>query len=421
MTKVRFIHTADLHLDTPFKGLASWNKDLADKLKDATFKSFRKIVDLCHKENVDFLIISGDIFESENKSLAAQLKFISELKRLSDSGIHAYFVCGNHDPLNSWLDTTQLPENVNRFGSSKIEKFTYSKNKKPVADIHGISFQEKVVKDNLALKYKLANNPAPVSIAVLHGTTGMAGPHENYAPFKVANVLNRGFNYWALGHIHKRQIINESNPVIIYPGNPQGRDFGETGAKGCYLVEIDTNSKVNLTFVPVHIIRFEEIEVELKDEDKIDRLPEKIERSKNNIKDFDDNASYILRVKLTGRTSLHAHLNKPGEIDLLQEHFNEGQADQRNFTWIDRIELDISPVIDLSQIEKGNDFTAEIIKAFYEYEEDSNKVTELIKDIDEDLISYQIKNEINELTQYELKAVLQKAKWKLMDLLIREI
>lgn len=421
MTKVRFIHTADLHLDTPFKGLASWNKDLADKLKDATFKSFRKIVDLCLNENVDFLIISGDIFESENKSLAAQLKFISELKRLSDSGIHAYFVCGNHDPLNSWLDTTQLPENIYRFGTDKVENFTYSKNKKPVADISGISFQKNVIKDNLALKYKLTNNPSPVSIAVLHGTTGMAGPHENYAPFKAADVLNKGFSYWALGHIHKRQIIHESNPAIVYPGNPQGRDFGETGAKGCYLVEIDTDSKVNLKFIPVHLIRFEEIEVDLTDEDKIDRLPDKIDNSKNNINDFDENVSYILRVNLTGRTSLHAHLNKPGEIEILQEHLNEGQLDQINFVWIDRIELDTRPVIDIEQIKKGNDFTAEIVKVFYDYEADSNKLTDLIKNIDEEFMSYQIKKEIKPLPDYEQKEVLEKAKWKLLDQLIREI
>ena len=421
MTKVRFIHTADLHLDTPFKGLASWNRDLAYKLKDATFKSYRKIIDLCLKENVDFLIISGDIFESENKPLAAELKFKNELKRLSGREIPVYFICGNHDPLNTWHDIIQLPENVYRFGSDKVEKCTYSKGGKPIADIYGISYQEKVVKDNLALKYKPEGNPSPVSVAVLHGTTGTAGPHENYAPFKVTDVLNKGFNYWALGHIHKRQIIHESDPAIVYPGNHQGRDFGETGAKGCYLVEIDTNSKVKLKFIPVDFIRFEEIIVELKDEDKIDRLPDKIEDNKNNVRDFDNNASYILRVKLTGRTSLHARLNKPGEIEILQEHFNEGQLDQRNFTWIDRIELDTRPAIDLKQIEKSNDFTAEIIKAFNEYEENSSKLADLIKNIDEEIISYQIKKEITELPEYEQKEVLKKAKWKLIDQLLREI
>jgi len=421
MTKLRFIHTADLHLDTPFKGLSSWNRDLAGKLKDATFKSFGKIIDLCLKENVDFLVISGDVFESDNLSLAAQLKFVSELRRLSDNGIPAYFVCGNHDPLNSWIDTTRLPENVYRYESLRVSSFIYTKDKKPVAEIYGISFQDKVIKDNLALKFRLTDNPSPISIAVLHGTVGIAGPHENYAPFKVKDVLNMGFTYWALGHIHKRQIINESGPVIVYPGNPQGRDFGETGAKGCYLVEIDTESNVNLKFMPVQLIRFEEIEIDLTDEDKIDSLWDKIEKSRNSIKDYDENVSYILRVNLAGRTALHAHLNKPGELEKLQEHFNEGQLDQIYFTWIDRFKLSTRPVIDVEQIKKGNDFTAEILKAFNEYEADLNRLEELINNIDKEFMTYRIKEEIEALQKYEHREILEKAKWKLLDQLIREI
>ncbi len=421
MTKLRFIHTADLHLDTPFKGLTSWNRDLADKLKDATFKSFRKIIDLCLEENADFLIISGDIFESDNKPLAAELEFNSELKRITDNEIPVYFVCGNHDPLNSWHGIIQLPEKVFRFGSDKVENFTYSKGGKPIADIFGISFYDKAVKENLARKFKLKSNPSPFSVAILHGTTGPAGPHEIYAPFKLKDVQHLGFTYWALGHIHKRQIINTYDPAVIYPGNPQGRDFGETGAKGCYLVEIDTNSKVNLKFLPVELIRFEEVEIDLTDEDKIDKLPDKIENSKNNIKDYNENVSYILRVNLTGRTILHAHLNKPGELERLQEHFNEGQLDQENFTWIDRIELNTRPVIDIRQIEKGNDFTAEILKSFYGYEENLNRLGELIKEIDEEYMSYHIRREITALPEYEQKEVLERAKWKLLDQLIREI
>jgi exonuclease SbcD len=420
MTKLRFIHTADLHLDTPFKGLTSWNRDLADKLKDATFKSFARIIDLCLKEKVDFLIISGDVFESENLSLAAQLKFVSELRRLSANGIPVYFVCGNHDPLSSWLDTTKLPENVYRYESLRVSNYIYTKDKKPVAEIYGISFQDKVVKDNLALKFRLKDTPSPVSIAVLHGTVGIAGPHENYAPFKVKDVMNMGFTYWALGHIHKRQIINESNPVVVYPGNPQGRDFGETGAKGCYLIEIDAERNVNLKFIPVQLIRFEEIEINLTDQDKIDKLWDEIEKNKNSIKDYNKEVSYILRVNLTGRTSLHSHLNKQGELEKLKAHFNEGQLDKIYFTWIDRFELNTRPVIDVEQIKKGNDFIAEILKAFNEYEADLNRLEELVNNIDEEFMTYHIREEIAELPKNEQMEILEKAKWKILDQLIRE-
>ena len=420
MTKLRFIHTADLHLDTPFKGLTSWNRDLAGRLKDATFKSFGKIIDLCLQEKVDFLIISGDIFESGNNPLAAQLKFKGELDRLSANKIPVYFVCGNHDPLNSWPDTIQLPENVFRFGSDKVENFTYSKGGKPLADIFGISFQDKAVKENLARKYKLINNPSPFSVAVLHGTVGAAGPHENYAPFKTIDVINLGFDYWALGHIHNRQIIHESNPAIVYPGNPQGRDFGETGAKGCYLVEISEGNKVCMTFIPIQLIRFEEIEVDLTGEDKIDKLENKIEKAKTNIKDYDDNVCYILRINVNGRTVLHSHLNRPGELEQLLEHYNEGQLDYNNFSWIDDIKLNTQNIIDLDHIEKGNDFSAEILKKFNRYRKYLNELKELVKNTDNELISPQVKKELPELSEYEQKEILEKAKWKLLDQLIRE-
>ena len=125
MASIRFIHTADLHLDTPFKGLSNWNSDLASRLKDATFKSFNRIVDLCISENVDFFVISGDIFDSQNKSLSAQLKFIGEIKRLSDLEIPTYFICGNHDPLSSWLDSLEMPKNVIRYDSNNVKFFTF--------------------------------------------------------------------------------------------------------------------------------------------------------------------------------------------------------------------------------------------------------------------------------------------------------
>ena len=420
MTKVRFIHTSDLHLDSPFKGLSSWNSDLAARLKDATFKSFKKIADLCLDEKVDFLIISGDIFESEGKSPTAQLKFVAELKRLSDKGISSYYVCGNHDPVKTWLDVIKLPESVYRFDSSKVEYHIYKKDNIPVADIYGISYGDNVVKENLSLRYKRRNTPCPVSIAVLHGTAGEAGPHENYAPFKVKDVKSKGFDYWAMGHIHKRHVINESDPAIVYPGNPQGRDFGETGAKGCNLIEIDSDNKISIRFMPVQLIRFEEIEVTLSEEDKMDSLPDKIQKAKDNIGDYDDNVSYILRINLKGRTPLHSYLSKPGETEQLLELLNEGQLDHNVFTWIDQIKLHTMPVIDISKVEHGNDFASEIIKAFNDYEADLNELKELIKNVKGEIISYNMLKEIAELTDQELKDILVKAKWILLDQLVRE-
>lgn len=419
MTKVKFIHTADLHLDTPFKGLTNWNSELAERLKEATFKAFRNIVDLCLQEEVDFLIISGDIFESENKSLAAQLRFVNELERLSVNGIPTYFVCGNHDPLNSWIETLKFPENVHRFGSSKVDQYTFERGNTRIADIYGISYRNKVVDQNIALKFNLTKNTAPFSIAVLHGTVGIPGPHENYAPFKKEDVMNKNFHYWALGHIHKRQIVNNSDPAIVYPGNPQGRDFGETGSKGCYLVELSSDNNIQLKFIPAQLIRFDEVEVDLTGEDNISKIEDRIEEAKNNIRDFDENDNYILRIILKGRTHLHHYLTKPGETEQLTRLFNEGQLAQNNFTWIDRIELKTWPDIDIDQVKKGKDFIADILNTFDQYENESEMLKQVLQNAEKDFSSPLARRVLNELTEPELKEILEKAKLLLADQLLK--
>lgn len=420
MPKIRFIHTADLHLDTPFKGLSRWNSDLSKKLKDATFKSFKKIIDLCSDKKVDFLIISGDIFDSENKSLAAQLRFVSELKLLSDKGIPTYFTCGNHDPLKSWLDTIDLPENVIRFDSSGVQCHTFKKEDASIADIVGISFNEKAIKKNLAVEFKLAPVPAPISIAVLHGTVGSPGPHENYAPFFREDVAGKGFDYWALGHIHKKRIVSASNPTILYPGNPQGRDFGEAGEKGCYLVEISKGYDPVVEFIPTQVIRFEELEIDMSAVGKIESLQGKINEALEKVENYNEEVNYILRINLIGRTFLHKSINDNVEINELVELFNEGQLDQQYFRWIDQVYVNTRPDIDIEKIKNGTGFSTEILKNFDTYLEDDKKLADLIKKIEEDFVNVQAKKETGGLRDNTEREMLEKAKMILLDKLIKE-
>jgi DNA repair protein SbcD/Mre11 len=420
MSEVRFVHTADLHLDTPFRGLTGWNPQLSKKLKDATFRSFRMITDLCLERKVDFLIISGDIFDSINKSLAAQLKFFSELKRLSDHGISAYFVCGNHDPFDSWLGILNLPEKVYRFDPDKCEYMTFRRGEKAIADIHGISFREAAVRQNLAMNFSLPAKPSPISIGVLHGTVGLSGPHEKYAPFSIEDIADKGFDYWALGHIHKSQIIRNSNPTVVYPGNPQGRDFGETGIKGCYLVNIRTDHEPELEFIPTQLIRFENAEIDLTGAERIEQLEEKIREAMENIAGFKTKTNLILRICLKGRTSLHDQLCKPDEIQKLLEHFNDGQLTQDYFVWIDSMQSDTRPDFDLENIRNGAGFPAEILRVFDLYEGDRDKLKELILSVEKEFVNSQVKKYAGELPEEAYIQLLERAKTILLDQILQE-
>jgi DNA repair protein SbcD/Mre11 len=420
MPGIKFVHTADLHLDTPFKGLSNVNTELASRLKDATLKSFQRIINLCISEKVDFLLIAGDIFDSEAKSLSAQLRFVDELKRLSQSGIPSYIITGNHDPLISWMNELEMPSMVHRFGSVNVESVTLMRDNQPLADIYGVSFENKSVDWNLASTFMKKTSQAPFSVAMMHGTISSATSHHPYAPFSIDDIKGKGFDYWALGHVHKRQVVSSSSPAVVYPGNPQGRDFGETGQRGCYLVEINFQQAPGIRFVPTQQIRFEELVIDLSNTHKINILPEVILKAMQGIQVNNDKSSLILRLNLVGRTPLHIHLHKPGEVEQLTDLLNEGQLQREYFQWIDRISINTMPDIDLMELKKGNDFTAEILKAVEYIEVNLEKLDEKLFEIESEFNSQAAKRELKELSPAEKKEILAKAQWMIIDQLIKE-
>lgn len=418
MPSIKFLHTADLHLDTPFKGLSNINRELAGRLKNATFSSFQRIIDICIEEQVDFLLVGGDIFDSEAKSLAAQLRFTEELKRLNMAGIPAYIITGNHDPLVSWMEELEMSEMVYRFASTQVDVVTFYKESKALADIYGASFEEKSVDWNLAQSFELKKEPAPFSIALMHGTISSVSSHHPYAPFSLEDIKGKGFDYWALGHVHKRLLVHPSHPAVVYPGNPQGRDFGETGQRGCYIVELDDKLPPTLRFIPTQQIRFEELEVDVSKADKIHLLGESIAEAIKGIDDGVHKTSHILRIRLLGRAALHHHLSQAAEVEALMHMLNEGQLQQDCFQWIDKISVHTMPDIDLENLAKANDFTAEVLRTFHEIAANTSMLDEILQGLETEFSSQASKRELKDLSEEDKQEILMKAKWMLIDQLL---
>ncbi len=417
--KLKFIHTADLHLDTPFKGLGDWNPGLAGKLKDATYRSFRNIIDLSISEKVDFILIAGDIFDSEIMSLAAQLRFLAELRRLSDNSIPAYFICGNHDHLGAWDRSFSLPPGVFRFGSTDVEKMTYLRNGEAIADIYGISYQDSYIKDNLAPLYIRSKDPALFSIAMLHGMADIVGRDERYAPFSLRDLTERPFDYWALGHVHKGRVLSD-DPAVVYPGNPQGRDFGEIGQKGCCMVELEPGVKPVIKFVPVQHVRFEDLDIDLTGTNDISVLMNLIDEARDAMVISDRNSNFVLRILLTGRTGLHKLLNRPGATKQLLEELNTGQLESEPFSWIGSAEVMTSMPLDIENIGQGSDFIAGIIKNIVRYEKDGELLAALTGNLENELPAGRIFREIDHFSENEKQEILDKAKWILLSRLVDE-
>jgi DNA repair protein SbcD/Mre11 len=415
---IRFIHTGDLHLDTPFKGLSKINSALAERLKDASARSFKKIADICIQERVDFLLVAGDVFDSEVKSLSAQLRFVEELKRLNKAGIPAYIIAGNHDPLVSWMKELEMPEMVYRFGP-QVEHRTFMRDDRAVADIYGVSFEQKEVYVNLARSFERREDCAHFSIALLHGSPGSDYGHNPYAPFVLDDIRGKGFDYWALGHIHKKLILQQSDPAVVYPGNPQGRDFGETGERGCFLVELKHNSKPALRFIPTHTIRFEEIVIDLTGIEKPDEMKSSISNSLQQFLNADP-AGFLFRIRLEGRTALHPFLNRAGEAEELVKLLNEELSQQSHFVMIDQIVVQTIPDADLDGLMKGSDFTADILKEFSELLHDKQKLDAALEAIDAEVKNGVLRKEAGVFTEDEKNEILMKAQWMLIDQLTRE-
>ena len=238
MIPFRFLHAADLHLDSPFQGLSAIAPVLRESLQNATFQAFERLVDLCLTRKVDALLIAGDLHNAVDRSLRALTRMRDQFHRLQANGIAVFLCHGNHDPLCGWEARFTWPDNVHVFGTAEVAARPLLKNGAEAARVLGISYGRERVEENLALQFTREKD-APWSIALLHTNVGHDRNHANYAPCKLSDLLQSGMDYWALGHIHTHRVLHSGNPVVLYPGNPQGRHPREPGPRGCYIVDVD--------------------------------------------------------------------------------------------------------------------------------------------------------------------------------------
>lgn len=263
MKEIRFIHTADLHLDSPFRGLSHLPKSLFQRLRESTFAAFQKLVDAAIEKKVDFLLISGDLFDGEDRSIKAQARLRKQLQRLEENGISVFMIHGNHDHLGGNWTSLDMPRNVRTF-SEKVEHFRWTGKNGVSAHLYGFSYPERHVFSRKIEEYKKMAG-ADFHIAMLHGSEeGQGGAHQRYAPFSLDELLKKEMDYWALGHIHTKQVLH-ADPYIVYPGNIQGRHRNEDGKKGCYFVVLRDDGETKIEFVETADIRWESIDIQVRE------------------------------------------------------------------------------------------------------------------------------------------------------------
>ena len=352
---MRFIHASDLHIDSPLRGLDRYEGAPVERLRNATRSALERLVDRAIAERVDFLLLAGDIYDRDWQDFHTGLFFRGQMVRLERAGIRCFIVQGNHDAQGVISRQLTLPSNVTVFSSRAAQ--TIRLDDLSVA-IHGRSFPEREVNEDLVPSY-----PPPVpgffNIGLLHTSlTGRAG-HDTYAPTDLPTLVAKGYDYWALGHVHAREVLNE-RPRIVFCGNLQGRHAKETGAKGCELVTVEAG-RVEAEFIALDVVRWSQLSVPLDGVDRLESLNEAFARVLEPVLAGTTDRLHAVRVTLTGSTELHRlEAAQPGTLAAAMHAAAQdiGTAE----IWIEQVRLDLSTPLDRARAAQRQDAVGELVR-----------------------------------------------------------
>lgn len=363
MARFRFIHAADLHLDTPFEGVSSKNERLAERLRDASLATFDALVKFAIERDVAFVVFSGDLYDGPNRGLRAQLRFLKGLERLSEHKIASFIVHGNHDPLEGWSAISKWPEHVTVFGSNQVERVEVSREGQPLAQVYGISYARREMTENLSERFEWEPGPG-VHVGVLHCNVGSHSEHAPYSPCTIKDLQSRNLDYWALGHIHKRQILSAGKPWIVYPGNFQGLSFkpSEQGEKGVMLVECDGDRVLSADFVAVDQLRFLSSDIDISDMAEVGDLDRVILRHIDRLRAEHAGRDLVVRLNLVGRSGLARDLKRDGVMNDQLRVLREECESLTPMFFIDELSHRVRTPIDYDLLRSRGDLISEIVK-----------------------------------------------------------
>lgn len=359
MPNFSFVHAADLHLDSPFAALNVDNPDLASILHSATFEAFDRVIQLCLEEQVDFLLVAGDVYDGSDRSLRAQVKFRDGLQRLHEAGIRSFVIHGNHDPLDGWSSTLEWPSGVHVFGEH-LETTEVKRDGSLLARVQGISYPKRDERRNLSLLFHPTDSA--FHIALLHANVGSDTGHEPYAPCTLEDLMKSQMDYWALGHVHSQRVLSAHLPFVVYPGNTQGRNIKETGEKGCYLVKVGEDKEVELEFRATDVIRWTTYELSIHDLQTEQDLINALDHACVEISEKASDRPSIARMTLSGRSPLFKFLKAPNSVADLLEILHERGPSYFPSVWVEQILLSVSPDIDPMARMKERDFLGDLIR-----------------------------------------------------------
>ena len=371
---MRFIHAADIHLDSPLRGLERYEGAPVEELRGATRKAFGRLVDLCLEERVDFLLIAGDVYDGDWQDYNTGLFFTKQMARLREAGIPVFLIRGNHDAESKITRQLRLPDNVHCFDAKSAKSKTL---KDLGAVIHGRSFATQAVIDNLCVSY-----PKPVAglfnIGLLHTSADGREGHESYAPCSKEDMLAKGYHYWALGHVHEREVLGEGEPWIVFPGNLQGRHVREAGEKGCSLVTVEDGDEVTVEHRTLDVVRWHRCPVDASgatsSEDLLARVQAALEQAQKPAGD----CLVAARLTFAGACAAHRTLVTKPEAFIAELR---SLASSLGNVWVEKVRFDTRSPVDLDALAQQSDPLGQLIQYTRQLKDDEAGLRDLVSEL----------------------------------------
>jgi DNA repair exonuclease SbcCD nuclease subunit len=341
MKMFKFIHAADVHLDSPLRGLSRYESAPAASIRDACRRAFDNLVDLAIEEKAAFVLLAGDLYDGDWKDYSTGIFLSRQMGRLGRHDISVFAVAGNHDAANQMTKALDSPANMKMLSSRKVE--TIRLDELAVA-IHGRSFGTQHVDENLAAGFAPAERGI-FNIGLLHTSLDGREGHAVYAPCSADDLRSKGYQYWALGHIHKQEFVSQ-DPWIVFPGCIQGRHIREAGAKGCVLVTVEDGAVSAVETCPLDVMRWIECSVDLTDTAETREVFERARMSIENHSASADGRPIAMRIRFEGATSIS------DELSAFPERFDQqikaiGAEIAGDALWIERVENSTVGKLDL--------------------------------------------------------------------------
>lgn len=374
MSDFKFLHAADIHLDAPLVGLGQYEGAPVEDVRDSTRQAFTNLVDLAIREQVAFVVVAGDLFDGAGRDYHTALFFNSEASRLRAANVPLLVISGNHDAQSVVVKQLHAPDNVTFLPATKPKSVVLEN--VPVV-VHGQSFARPQLFDNLSSGYPTPHSDV-LNVGVLHTSLNGRDGHAGYAPCTLAELLAKGYDYWALGHVHVREVLS-NDPWVVFSGCTQGRHIRETGAKGATVVTVESDEIVDVDHHNLDVLRWALIDVSADDADEDDllsRVRDAVEAAAAEA----DSRSLAVRLVVSGQTPLHRTLI--AERERMRNEFRVAVSDAAlGQAWLEQVKFKTSAPVDVARLITRDDAVGGLLRTLRALPGDQAALTELSSEL----------------------------------------